>query len=91
EISRVRVVGKNLPVVVYEPMTREEFARRRGHLEVFDRGRNAFYRGNFAEALAAFQEIADVDPPAEKYAVKCRPLVESTPGDWDGVWNMTEK
>ncbi len=91
EISRVRVVGKNLPVVVYEPMTREEFGRRREHLEIFDRGRDAFYQGRFAQALAAFQEIAEADPPAAKYAAKCRPLLESPPGDWDGVWNMTEK
>jgi adenylate cyclase len=91
EISRVRVVGKNLPVVVHEPMSLEEFARRRPQLELFDRGRDAFYRGNFAEALSAFEEIAEDDPPAAKYAAKCRPLAEAPPADWDGVWNMTEK
>lgn len=91
EISRVRVVGKNLPVVVYEPMTREDFGERRAILEAFTTGREAFYRGSFAEAVAVFEEIAHKDPPAAKYAAKCRPLVQAPPVDWDGVWNMTEK
>jgi adenylate cyclase len=91
EISRVRVVGKKLPVVVYEPMTAEDYARRRSHLETFDRGRDAFYRGDFAGALSAFEEIRGVDPAAEKYTAKCKTLFEAPPADWDGVWNMTEK
>lgn len=91
EISRVRVVGKKLPVVVFEPMPPEEYARRRRVLELFDRGRDAFYRGSFAEALSVFEEIAEEDPPAAKYAAKCRPMVDAPPADWDGVWNMTEK
>ncbi len=91
EIARVRVVGKNLPVVVYEPMSSEDYAGRRSYLEVFDRGRDAFVRGEFETAIAAFDQIADEDPAAAKYAAKCRTLHEAPPADWDGVWNMTEK
>jgi adenylate cyclase len=91
ELARVRVVGKKLPVVVFEPMTQESYSAAGERIAAFDRGRDAYYRGDFAEALEIFEAAAPEDPPAAKYAAKCRILMEAPPAEWDGVWTMTEK
>jgi len=91
ELSRVRVVGKNEPVTVYEPMVPEEYERRRDTLDVFARGIEAFYAGRFEEAKRSFAPIADVDPAAAKYLEKIEDLLGNPPAEWDGVWTMTSK
>ena len=92
ELSRIAVVGRKEPVTVYEPMTAEEFARRRGTIEVFDRGRTEYYAGRFTEARRIFESIASEDPPASCYVEKCRDLAVSPPSEgWSGVWVMTQK
>ena len=91
ELSRVRVVGKNEPVTVYEPMVPEEYERRRDTLDVFARGIEAFYAGRFEEAKRSFAPIADVDPAAAKYLEKIEDLLGNPSAEWDGVWTMTSK
>lgn len=91
EISRVRVVGKDIPVTVYEPYLPEDFTARKETLDRFDQGLRAFYRGDLKEALAIFQSITQVDAPARAYAAKCTELLTNPPPQWDGVWQMTEK
>jgi adenylate cyclase len=92
ELSRVAVVGRKEPVVVFEPMLPEEHAARRPVLEVFDRGLREYYAGRFAEAKRIFTEVAGSDPPSAAYAKKCQALLDSPPeGGWTGVWVMTEK
>jgi adenylate cyclase len=92
ELSRVAVVGRREPVTVFEPMLQEEFAARRQALEVFDRGLKEFYAGRFDEAARIFSGIADADPPAAAYELKCRELSARPPTEgWNGVWVMTEK
>jgi adenylate cyclase len=92
ELSRVAVVGRKEPVVVFEPMLPEEFAARRAGLEVFDKGLQAFYEGRFAEAEGIFAGIAAQDPAAASYARKCRELAGAPHAEkWNGVWVMTEK
>jgi adenylate cyclase len=92
ELSRIAVVGRKEPVVVYEPMMPEEFAARRGLLEEFGRGLQAYYEGRFAEAVELFSQTADRDPPAAAYAERCRELAAHPPaGAWTGVWVMTSK
>jgi adenylate cyclase len=92
ELSRVAVVGRKEPVVVYEPMLPEEFSARKGTLAVFDRGLRAYYAGKFKEADAVFGGIADTDPAAAAYSEKCRELAaKPLEKDWSGVWVMTSK
>ena len=92
ELSRVAVVGRKEPVVVFEPMLPEDFAARRTVLEVFARGLQAFYAGRFAEAEGIFVGVGAEDPAAASYARKCRELgAEPLAGKWNGVWIMTEK
>lgn len=100
ELSRVAVVGRKEPVVVYEPMLAEEFESRRPKIEEFLAALHLFYDGRFLTAAAGFDALSDADPAAKMYARKCRELAkhygvtspgDAPPADWEGVWVMTEK
>ncbi len=91
EISRVSVVGRKTPVRVFEPMSPETFAAHAGDFDQFARGLNAFYRGQFAEAIAHFEPLREKDPAAAAYLRKCQTLQAEAPAAWEGVWVMTEK
>lgn len=91
ELSRVRVVGKNEAVTVYEPMDEADHRERRPALERFAEGLAAFYAGEFQRAHDVFSALSATDPAAEKYAAKCRALLNDPPARWDGVWTMTSK
>ena len=91
EISRVRVVGKNKPVTVYEPMTREDAEARKPLLEAFDRALQAYYAGDFAQALVEFRAQAGADPTSAKYADRVEELIAHPPTGWEGVWDAKEK
>lgn len=91
ELSKVAVVGRKEPVVIYEPMLRGEFEGRKQNLDRFARGLALFYGGDFLEAEVIFKELAEVDPAARSYIAKCRELIDNPPHDWQGVWVITEK
>ncbi len=91
EISRVLVVGRQTAVRVFEPMLPAEQAARTEELAAFARGLAAYYAGRFTEALACFEPLQAVDPPAAAYIRKCQALLRQPPAAWDGVWVMTEK
>lgn len=100
ELSRVAVVGRKEPVVVYEPMPADEYEARSAELAAFAEALPLFYSGRFVAAAEAFDRTADKDPAASMYAKKCRLLAEqfgirdrddASPADWEGVWIMTEK
>lgn len=91
EVSRVAVVGRKEPVTVYEPMMPDEAASRKAVLDVFAAGLAAYYAGDFAEAQRYFASISREDPPAARYAERCREILASPPARWDGVWVMTSK
>lgn len=91
ELGRVAVVGRQVPVTVYEPLSKE-FARTNAPLlERFDRALRAFYQGYFMEALQGFSDLAGEDPVAARYAAFCRDLAAAPPAQWDGVWSMRTK
>jgi adenylate cyclase len=91
ELSRIAVVGKKIPVRVYEPMSHELYAQRKDVLEAFAEALALYYRGDFRAARDAFSVLSDRDPPAAKYFAQCERLIASPPSEWEGVWTMTEK
>jgi adenylate cyclase len=91
ELSRVAVVGRKEPVVVYEPQLPEEVERGKNRLDRFSEGLALFYRGNFPGAEAVFSELSDADPVARAYLAKCRNLINQPPEEWQGVWVITTK
>ncbi len=92
EVSRVAVVGRKEPVVVYEPMLPEDMnEQKQKTLTIFSEALNLFYQGGFEKAKTIFAGISENDPVARAYVVKCGELLASPPQDWQGVWVITTK
>ena len=91
ELSKVAVVGRKEPVVIFEPMMNKEFESGKQDLELFAEGLVLFYEGNFPAALGIFEGLAEADPAALSYTAKCRELMDNPPHDWRGVWVITTK
>ena len=91
EISRVRVVGKNKPVTVFEPMARADADARHDVLDGFDAALRLYYEGTFDRALKGFEAFASVDPASSRYADRVRDLIANPPAEWEGVWDAKEK
>ena len=92
-VDRVRVVGKKLPVSIYEIAGRREAlgAAEAEKLAVFERARQAFLRREWDAAAALFSSI-EGDGPAAVYVERCRLFKESPPpGGWDGVFDLKQK
>ncbi len=91
EISCVRVVGRDEPVRIFEPLLPEERDRLETVIDRFARGLQMYYEGRFSEACGVFAEIAGEDSAARVYARRCMDLSMAPPEAWDGVWRMTGK
>ena len=94
ELDRIRVVGKQLPVRIYEPAG-------------FSQGMDGVIMEEFSAALALYRERkwrkAHVhflaisrqlpeDKPCKIYIERCEYFIENPPpDDWDGVFNRDEK
>jgi adenylate cyclase len=91
ELSRVAVVGRKEPVVVYEPLLPEDIERMQSRLAGFSKGLTLFYQGDFPAAETVFSGLADEDPAARAYMNKCRELIDHPPEEWQGVWVITTK
>lgn len=89
ELGRIRVVGREQPVRVYETLgfahePSPDFAAD------FEHGRKLCLEGRWREALEHFDRHPD-DPPSAAYAALGRQRLNSTTPAWDGLWNLTEK
>jgi len=89
ELGRLKVVGREEHVTVYEPLTL-------GNKPVpdhatFDHGLQLYYKGDFQAALQEFVKTAQHDPVAGNYASRCRILKEESPTPWEGIWVLEAK
>jgi adenylate cyclase len=94
ELDKIRVVGKQLPVTIYEPLEGlsmlDESAA--GSFETA----LALYRTrDWEKARSAFKAVLDAaseDKPSKIYIERCEFFMQNPPaGDWDGVFNRAEK
>ena len=96
EIDFIRVVGKSLPVTIFEILS-EQAARNEGKglVEIFGRGREAYKAHDWRAAKAAFEEVLQRwpnDGPARVFLDRCNEYLVGGPGkDWDGVYEMKHK
>jgi adenylate cyclase len=96
-LSRVRVVGINTPLRLYELMDSRDEASQPllDMLPVWDKAFAAYEGRNFPEALNLFKSVYEADSEdqvAKLYLDRCEKYTASPPdGQWEGVDNLTEK
>ncbi len=92
ELGDLRVVGREKPVRVFEPLGSGVEIRGSdlAAAREFERGLRLCRAGKWPEAAAVFCALAP-EPAAVTYADKCGKLAQSKEGQWDGVWNLTSK
>jgi class 3 adenylate cyclase len=89
EIDRIRVVGRDTPATVYQPM---DTAGDQDRLQQFDLALSVYRTGNFAEAEVAFRHLAESgDPVAAKFRGRAEDLRKNPPEEWKGVTDLDSK
>jgi adenylate cyclase len=96
EIDQVRVKGKDSPVAIYEPFSKDYFTDGLyAFIAPFEKGLQAYRSGRFEEAMVLFEETLALKPedrPSLLYIERCRTMsVTALPQGWDGVCTMTDK
>jgi len=93
EVGRVRVKGRKEPIGVFEPKGRKGEVSREiiAACEMWGDGLRTFQNGNFTEACAKFEKMAQKDPVAEYYKKLCFEYLSSPPRDFDGVISFETK
>ena len=95
-LGRVRVVGKELPVKVYELLAKKgelsnESAKVLGE---YNKGLDLFYKTDYKEAQNHFDKalkLDKLDGPSQFYANVSKEYAENPPKDWDGNFNLESK
>ncbi len=96
-LGKVRVQGRDQPVVIHELLGRkgELSEAQRAVRERFEGALDAFMRANWQEATAGFRgvlELAPLDGPSRFYLSRIAELsVKSLPEGWDGVVALETK
>jgi len=96
-LDRIRVVGLNEPVRIYELVALAENAEPtlQKKLVLFHKALELFEKRNWPVAAAAFRQVLDLspnDPPSILYFNRCRMYLERSPdSSWDGVYNLKQK
>ena len=88
-IGRLRVVGRDTPVRVFEPLGMAG-GHGRPDTVAYDEALASFEAGDLEVALARFERLAG-DPLADAYAGRCREELESGDEGWEPVWNLASK
>jgi class 3 adenylate cyclase len=97
KLDRVRVVGINEPVRLYELLDTVEQAtpNQKNLVEVFNGALEHFEKRNFEQASAGFRKALTIrtdDNPSKLYYKRSAEFIKNPPDDtWDGVFNLTMK
>ena len=97
KLDRVRVVGINEPVRLYELIDLYELANEQDIklVSVFHEALDFFEQRNWKQAADGFREasaLKNTDEPAKMYLERSKKFLETPPKDsWDGVYNLTSK
>ena len=97
EIDRMRVKGKQEPVVVFELLARKGClpAERQRVMEAYGEGLESYKQRDFKTAAARFEAALALDPgdgPSQVYLERAKEyLVAPPPADWEGVYDLKSK
>jgi len=89
ELGRIRVVGRQQPVRVYEVLGLAADPAP-GFLADYEAGLRLCLAGQWQQALELFERHPG-DPPSVVYAAQCRKHLSAASQTWDGIWSLTEK
>ncbi|HET6487649.1 MAG TPA: CHASE2 domain-containing protein [Spirochaetia bacterium] len=96
-LDRVRVVGINTPVRLFE------LVEEAGHVDgsarealgIFEEGLKLFEAKDWTRAESIFENVLKIIPddgPAKSYIKQCQEFAaKAPPANWDGVFNLTSK
>ena len=96
-LDRIRVVGINEPVRIYEVLETRSDATAAMHemAKLFHQALDLFENRQWQDAESMFKQVLSMQPddsPTVMYLDRCRQYQEFEPQhDWDGVYNFTEK
>jgi adenylate cyclase len=96
-LDRVRVVGINEPVRIYELVETVDAAEDREKEKIgrFEKALDRFEEQDWTGAADDFRGLAGLFPednPARLYLSRCEDFLKNPPGaDWDGVFNLAVK
>ncbi len=96
-MDRVRVVGINEPVRLYELVDEKSATPDlvREALDIFHNGIEEFEKKNWQAALGLFNKVIEIMPedgPSNVYIKRCKDFIKKEPpASWDGVFNLTLK
>jgi adenylate cyclase len=96
-LDRVRVVGINTPIRLYNPLAIRAEASKEltSMVENFEEGIDQFELRNWEAAKNAFQRAFDIDPEdatSQRYIKMAEKFMKEPPEEsWDGVFNLTSK
>ena len=96
-LDKIKVVGKQLPINVYELVTRKgELSRTQKELfGIYGRGIDFFVERDWEKARRTFAQALKLhkdDGPSKTYHDRCSEFIrKSPPKNWDGVYTMKSK
>jgi adenylate cyclase len=85
ELDQVRVVGRDQPVTLFEPLSPGASIDPR-----FAEALALWRRGAFADAAALFRQLKD-DSAARAFAARADAWTQQPPAHWDGIVNLQQK
>jgi len=95
-LGQIRVVGKAIPVKVYEPFARkgEALPEVAKMLPLYAAGIANFYAGKYAESARDFKAALEARPkdgPSQFYMELAEKYAKEPPKNWDGAFNLDSK
>jgi len=96
-LDRIRVIGINEPIRIYEVMETTANASEvlLEQVDLFQKAHELFEQRNWTEAEKIFNQILKTSPgdgPSLLYLNRCRHCLQNPPAhDWDGVFDINEK
>jgi adenylate cyclase len=94
ELDRIRVVGKQIPVSIYEPLAADSPLDEAASGQ-FEAALKLYRAGEWQGAGVLFQGLCDrlpEDGPSQIFVERCAYLQQHPPqGEWDGVFNRRDK
>src|SRR3989338_2592638 len=94
ELDRVLVKGKKHPVRIYEVVPQGKENGIVPILDIFDGGREHYYKGEWDKAIEKFETVLTANPqdgPSQTLRDRCEGLKHRQDFKWEGVFEYKEK